>query len=284
MNFDVYAGFPVDYRLQLLGLPNNLSPYNSNKRDNYNKRGRPKALSLAEQIRVAQTAGEAINAHAVVERDRKRDRAISKLHAKFHRLCAAQATPHKLAEVTATIDRVGRVTRVIIKPPDTELSAIDTGVAKLFGLSPRMVRRCRTDPRMRPFMPHPVWIERDWLRAGRLEFAARQIATRLLPPEQWSRRFEICNGTIRAVDPADQHIEHRTQLLRRAISNMRRDPTTLDHCPHAARFCGGNPDGRYRSIEECATGICWLELETYRNARRNAHALVLRRPGADDLG
>jgi hypothetical protein len=270
MNFDLYAGFPVDYRLHLLGLPNKPPP----------KGGRPRALSLAEQIRVSQTAGEALNHHAVLVRDRRRDRAIEKLQAKFRRLCAAQAAPHKLAVVAAAIDRIGRFVRVPIKPPDAALPAIDAGVAKLFGITARMVRRCRTDPRMRPFMPHPVWRERDWLRAGRLNFEALQIAKRLgVPPEQWSRRFELYNGTIRAIDTArDQYIEGRARLLSRAIRNMRRDPTALVHCPHAARFSAGNPDGRYKSIEEYAVGICWLELETFRDARRNARALVPRRP------
>jgi hypothetical protein len=274
MSFDpaVYAGFPVDYRLHLLGLPN---------KPPAPKRGRPRALSLAERIRVAQAAGEALSAHAVVERDRKRDRAIAKLHLKFHRLCAEQAAPHKLAEVTAAIDRVGRVTRVVIKPPDTALPVIDAKVAKLLGITVRMVRRCRTDPRMRPFMPHPVWLERDWVKVARLDFEARQVAKRLLPPEQWRRRFELANDSIRAVAQADQYIEQRTQLLRRAIGNMRRDPAALVHCPHAARFGAANPDGRYESIEEYAIGICWLELEVFRDARRNARTLMARRPGAD---
>jgi hypothetical protein len=150
-------------------------------------RGRPKALSFQRQIEIAQAWGEALNAHAVFERDRKRDRAVAKLQARFRTLCAAHAPPHKLAEVTAAIDKLGRITRVPIKPPAMILPIIDRALAQFFGITPRMVRRCRGDSRLRPFMPHPVWLERDWVRAVRLEFEARQVAKRLMTPERASQ-------------------------------------------------------------------------------------------------
>jgi hypothetical protein len=154
-------------------------------------RGRPKALSFQRKIEIAQAWGEALNAHAVFERDRKRDRAVAKLQARFRTLCAAHAPPHKLAEVTAAIDKLGRITRVPIKPPAMILPIIDRALAQFFGITPRMVRRCRGDSRLRPFMPHPVWLERDWVRAVRLEFEARQVAKRLMTPERFAKQEPV---------------------------------------------------------------------------------------------
>jgi hypothetical protein len=87
---------------------------------------------------------------------------------------------------------------VPIKPPDTVLPVIDGAVATLFGISPRMVRKCRTDPRLQAFMPHPVWIERDWVKAARLDFEARQIAKRLMTPERFAKQepVRILNGGL----------------------------------------------------------------------------------------
>jgi hypothetical protein len=138
-------------------------------------------------VRVAQAHVEALNAHAIHVRDRGRDRAIAKLQAKFRELCKAQAVPHKIGEVQAAIDKVGRVTRVPIKPPTTLLPVIEAEVAKRFGITARMVRRCRTDPRLRQFMPHPVWLERDWVKAERLSFEARRVAKRLMTPERYAK-------------------------------------------------------------------------------------------------
>ena len=114
------------------------------------------ALGFLERVRVAQAHAEALNAHAIHVRDRGRDRAIAKLQAKFRELCKAQAVPHKIREVQAAIDKVGRVTRVPIKLPNKLLPEIDMQVANLFGITERMVRRCRTDPKLQRFMPHPV--------------------------------------------------------------------------------------------------------------------------------
>src|SRR5262252_3638445 len=98
-----YLKLPVDLRLHLLDLPAG------------RRRGRPRALGFPERVRVAQAHAEALNAHAIHVRGRGRDRALAKLQAKFRGLCAANAAPHRLAEITAAIDKVGRVTRVPIK-------------------------------------------------------------------------------------------------------------------------------------------------------------------------
>jgi hypothetical protein len=140
-----------------------------------------------------------MNRHAIHVRDRGRERALAKLQAKFRGLCAANAAPHKLAEITAAIDKVGRVTRVPIKPPDERLPEIDKQVAELFGITERMVRKCRTDPKLQRFMPHPVWLERDWVKSARLDFEARQVAKRLMTPERLAKQepLTLVNGAVR---------------------------------------------------------------------------------------
>ena len=185
MTFSDFTDLPVDLRLHLLGLPV------------ARRRGRP-ALNFRERVEVAQAHAEALNAHAVHVRDRGRDRAIAKLQAKFRELCKAKAAPYRLAEVSAAIDKVGRVTRVPIRPPDKLLPEIDKQVAELFGITERMVRRCRTHPKLQRFMPHPVWLERDWLKSARLDFEARQVAKRLMTPERLAKRepLTLVNGTV----------------------------------------------------------------------------------------
>jgi hypothetical protein len=182
-----YSQLPIDLRLHFLCLPAR------------RRRGRPKDLTFLERVRVAQAHAEALNAHAIHVRDHGRDRALAKLQAKFRGLCAAQAAPHKIAEVTAAIDKVGRVTRVPIRPPDKPLPEIDKQVAKLFGITERMVRRCRTDPKLQRFMPHPVWLERDWVKSARLDFEARQVAKRLMTPERLAKQgpLTLVNGAVR---------------------------------------------------------------------------------------
>jgi hypothetical protein len=79
------------------------------------------------------------------------------------------------------------------------LPEIDKQVAELFGITERMVRKCRTDTRLHPFMPHPVWLERDWVKTARQDFEARQVAKRLMTPERFAKRepLTLVNGTVR---------------------------------------------------------------------------------------
>jgi hypothetical protein len=195
-----YSQLPVDLRLHFLGLPA------------ARRRGRPKDLTFLERVRVAQAHAEALNAHAVHVRDRGRERAIAKLQAKFRELCKAKAAPHKLAEVSAAIDKIGRVTRVAIKPPDKLLPEIDKQVAKLFGITERMVRKCRTDLRLRPFVPHPVWLERDWVKTARQDFEARQVAKRLMTPERFAKQepVRIHNGGLQVAQAAVHEETYQT--------------------------------------------------------------------------
>src|SRR5262249_18310740 len=139
-------------------------------------------LTAAERIAVAFAWGTALNARATLIRDRKRDKAVARLQAKARRLwprgTPGPKDPIEFARVSAALDRIGRVTRVPVKPPETALPEIDRQIAKQFGVSVRTVERYRSDPRHKQHMPHPVWEEPAWQRESRLRFEAGKQAAR----------------------------------------------------------------------------------------------------------
>ena len=210
MQLSVYESLPVDLRIMALGLP---LP---------KLRGRPRALTFRQRLEVVITFGEILNDHAREIRDRQHERRVAKLQAKWRRLSAENAPPHKLAEVSRLIDIAGRFIRIPIAPPEANYPAIDKAVAKKFGITERMVRRCRMDPRLRPFMPHPVWEERDHERKGRLEFAARQLAERLMTPARLAKRESIglVNGSIKVLDTIDHLSDMPCGLFSRVPSKL----------------------------------------------------------------
>lgn len=69
-------------------------------------------------------------------------------------------------------------------------SDLDKEVAKAFkafGVTARMVSKCRTDPRMRPFLPREAWVEREWEAPAKRHFTAKQIAKQLMTPERLAK-------------------------------------------------------------------------------------------------
>src|SRR5262249_35348408 len=95
------SDLPIPLRLHLLGLPLASRPH-----------GRPRALTSQQRVQVAQALGEVHNRHAEYVHNRSRDRAMAKLQARFRKLCADRAAPHKIAAVQAEMNRIGRVARV----------------------------------------------------------------------------------------------------------------------------------------------------------------------------
>jgi hypothetical protein len=55
------------------------------------------------------------------------------------------------------------------------------------------------DPKLQRFMPHPAWLERDWVKSARLDFEARQVAKRLMTPERLAKQepLTLVNGAVR---------------------------------------------------------------------------------------
>jgi len=170
----------------------------------YTRPGRPRAQTNHQRVEVVAAWGNALNAHAVLVRDQKRDRAIAKLQARSQALWVPGAFPQpnqlEFARVSAVMDRIGRVTRVPVKPPETAYPEIDKAIAAQFGITERMVRRCRTDPALKRFLPHPVWIEREWEAKERLSWLAKRHMT----PERYAKRepLELIKAVLR-VDAID---------------------------------------------------------------------------------
>jgi hypothetical protein len=93
--------------------------------------------------------------------------------------------------MSARLDRLGRASRALLLPPAITLPEADRAIAKQFGITERMVRKIRSDRRMLPFMPHPVWQVRDWERRGAESHAARSAARRLMTPARFAKNEPV---------------------------------------------------------------------------------------------
>ena len=97
------------------------------------------------------------------------------------------------------MDALGRYITLQVRPPEIDYPTIDQEVAEDFGITARMVLRCRTD--FRKFLSHP-WNERAHEVEARTAFAAQQLAKRLMTPERFAKRepVKIRSGAL-WVDP-----------------------------------------------------------------------------------
>jgi hypothetical protein len=192
---------PIELRLYALGL------YDGPLRGV----GRPRRLDYQGRLEIYVAWWGALNAHAVHVHDRKRDRAVAKLQTRFRTLSAAGTPTHETVRITTAIDKIGRVSRVPIEPPPTCYPELDKAIAEQFSLrpgfariSPRMVRRIRSDRRLEAFKPQPAWLERPWEKPTREAFQARQVAKRLMTPERYNKGEAIVleGGRLVVLDTA----------------------------------------------------------------------------------
>jgi len=116
---------------------------------------------------------------------------------------------------------------------------IDMQVAKQFGITERMVRRCRTDPKLQRFMPHPVWLERDWVKSARLDFEARQVAKRLMTPERLAKQepLTLVNGAVRVGPVVGEIIQRPGPRHRARRPRSRSRPASPPPRPRGAWRC-----------------------------------------------
>src|SRR5262249_27521878 len=84
-------------------------------------------------------------------------------------------------------DQIGRFSSTEILPPDDALPDIDKAVADELNLTERMVRRVRSDPRMRPFMGTPPWTVRAFEREGFERVELNRLVNALLTPERLAK-------------------------------------------------------------------------------------------------
>jgi len=147
---------PLELRFMALGLDAPIPP---------KPPGRPRRLSVWQQIVVQIIWNETYYGRARYGRSSQRPelRGILK---QIGRERAKNALPWRMAELSRKADQKGRYSSVEILPPDDLLPDIDKAVAAELGLPERMVRRIRSDPRMRPFRGTPPWTVRDFEREG----------------------------------------------------------------------------------------------------------------------
>ena len=182
LGLKAYDLLSTDVRLMALGLPARRKP------------GRPRALSFRERLNVALSWNEKLNARAQVGTS-QRHTALAALMKKLIRLQTAGAKPHKIREVQAMMDALGRYITLQVRPPEIDYPTIDQEVAEDFGITARMVLRCRTD--FRKFLSHP-WNERAHEAKARVDFEAKQLAKRLMTPERLAKgeRVVIAGGYL----------------------------------------------------------------------------------------
>jgi hypothetical protein len=175
-----YSALPVETRMMALGLAICLP----------RRVGRARALSMLQRIEVAIAWGEHLNAAArrVAPRERTQVRRLQQKIAAAHMNGVA---PFLLERMSARLDRLGRMTSEIILSPRIALPKADKAIAKQFGITERMVRKVRSDPRMQPFMPQPIWKVPDWQGRGAELHAARSAAKRLMTPERYAKNERV---------------------------------------------------------------------------------------------
>jgi hypothetical protein len=179
-----YSILPAELRLYALGL------------EPPNPVGRPRVLSsFRQRLEVALRWGETANRLAVHGRSTQRPE-LAPILKQIGRLRAKGALPWRIAELSRKADKIGRHSQTPILPPDETKPAIDKMVANDLGLTERMVRKIRSDKRLIPFMPPPLWVPRDWERADAQRAWVKRRARALLTPEHLAKvdRGEIVLG------------------------------------------------------------------------------------------
>src|SRR5262245_16480038 len=137
------SDLPIPLRMHLLGLP-----------VASRRRGRPRALSFRQRREAALRWSEEWHARARPGQSTQRPE-LAPILKQIGRLRAKNALPWRIAELSRKADQIGRFSSTEILAPDVNLPAIDKAVADELNLTERMVRRIRSDPRMRPFMGIP---------------------------------------------------------------------------------------------------------------------------------
>jgi hypothetical protein len=176
--------------------------------------GRPRELTFLWRLAVVLTWDECY--HALVRREAAgklagRLRALSK---KMVRLRRSGASILEIARLSAEMDRLGRAHEVRLYKPDTLKPDIDREIAEKHGISERMVRKIRDDPRLHPFRSMPPWEVPDWELAAQQGFVAHWLARQLMTPERLAKGepVRIFNGGLQVVDTSILPIWGRMHL------------------------------------------------------------------------
>jgi hypothetical protein len=170
----IYEQLPLELRLMALGLKPP-SP-----------RGRPRALSFRQRLAVAVRWGEVRAQLARRGRSTRRPE-LAPILKQIGRQRAKNALPWRIAELSRKADQVGRYHSTPVLPPDEPKPAIDRMVAQEFGITERMVRKLRSDPKLQPFIGPEPWVPRVWEVAEAKRASLRRQAAHLLTPERLAK-------------------------------------------------------------------------------------------------
>jgi hypothetical protein len=209
----------TELRMMALGLPITTATHIP---ANPRRAGRPRALPMLERINVAIAWGTYMNAHARLEAPRERGQ-VKKLQQKLEAGRMNGVAPFLLNRMSARLDRLGRASRTLLLPPAITLPEADRAIAKQFGISERMVRKIRSDRRMQPFMPHPVWQVRDWERRGAESHAARARAKQLMTPERYAKNERVAllsDGLAVEQDPTSEAVYKAAWRIFRLLQRL----------------------------------------------------------------
>ena len=174
--------------------------------------GRPRKLSFRQQVETALNWTETFNAQARYGRSSQRPE-LRPVLKQIGRLQAKNALPWQIARLSKKADLIGRFSSTEILPPDDLLPDIDKTVADKLGLTERMVRRIRSDPRMRPFMGTPPWTVRAFEREGFEQAELGRLSCALLTPERLAKGdIDYRNGNLVALSVTDRLALTQPQL------------------------------------------------------------------------
>jgi hypothetical protein len=189
-----YSTLPQELRLQALGLP----------LPDKNPGGRPPGLSLYGAVLAVERVQTLANAAAL---DFRQDDSIFvRLRRKLRSLQAKQAAPHRIKSIQSEMDAAGRFSSVPVKRPSPgTFGRIERKVAREFGISPRQLRRLRSDKDIKVLVSKPVWEPTELDREGRGLFLIRKTIDALLSrmtPERRAKeeRIGVHAGVARTLD------------------------------------------------------------------------------------
>jgi hypothetical protein len=212
LGMSTHCHLPVEIRLQALGLPapavlepldpeEDLTP---RKASVGTPGGRPRQLTFNQRLRVGLLWRETYDGLAI--RRSTRDPRLGPILKKMAQGRRRGLPEWQIGRLSRQADVIGRHYREEILPPKERLPAVDRLVAKKAGITVRMVRRIRSDERIKRLVGVPPWVPRQWEISDLREAWALRQARRLLTPERLAKPVHVVQacGTFGIKELIDQ--------------------------------------------------------------------------------
>jgi hypothetical protein len=158
--------------------------------------GRRPTLAFQQRVKVGVLWRETYDGLARRGRSTE-DPRLAPILKRIAKMRAKNAAPWRIAELSRKADQIGRHSSVPILPPKEKRPEIDRLVAEKTGLTARMVRTIRADPRIIALVGLPVWVPREWQREGKQQFEFRRRVLALVTPERFAKGdIALVNGQL----------------------------------------------------------------------------------------